>query len=265
MKATNPLISRQSFMAGWVVASALLLASCGPAPAPVGINDPNEAQNREIHAFNKAVDKTILKPLSGGGKLIPKPVKTGLSNVAANLSAPGEFVNHLLQGRLDQAAVKTLRFALNTTVGVGGLFDPATALGVPRKTTDFGETLYVWGLPEGAYAEVPLIGPTTDRDLAGKLVDLALNPLGHVLTADGRKAAAGVKLASRLGDRAAYSDTIDAILYDSADSYAQARLLYLQNRRFTLGQTTGGQADGASADGSSADSFVDPYEDPYGN
>lgn len=236
------------------VLAMVLVAGCGPRPAPTGINDPLEAQNREIHAFNKAVDSAILKPLSGG-KSGPTPLKTGISNAARNLNAPGEVVNGILQLRPHHALENTLRFALNTTVGLGGLFDPATALGINGKPTDFGETLHVWGVGEGNYVELPFIGPSTERDMVGKIVDTAINPLGHLLPRREANAATAVRLAGKITDRSSYSETVDSILYESEDSYAQARLIYLQNRRYVLGQSGGTTAD---------DDFIDPYEDPYG-
>jgi len=124
------------------------------------------------------------------------------------------------------------------------------------KPTDFGETLHVWGAGEGAYVELPFLGPSTARDATGTLVDLVLNPIQLLLPPDEAMAATVTKLFSRLGDRDRFSATVESILYDSADSYAQARLLYLQNRRFGLGQA--GAAEGADG------AFIDPYEDPYG-
>lgn len=236
------------------VAAVLVLASCA-APTASGTDDPDEAKNREIHAFNRAVDRALFRPASGAyGGAVPEPVRQGLSNVAGNLDLPGDVVNNVLQLRLGKALENTLRFAINSTIGVGGLFDPARAMGVEGDTTDFGETLHVWGVPEGAYQELPVLGPSTDRDTVGRIVDYAMNPVRLAFPEDtALVTAAGV--ASTLGDRYRFSQTYDSILYESADSYAQARLLYLQNRRFELGQSAG--TDGTD------DGFVDPYEDPY--
>jgi phospholipid-binding lipoprotein MlaA len=121
---------------------------------------------------------------------------------------------------------------------------------MPENDTDFGETLHIWGVGEGAYLEVPFIGPSTERDLAGAVVDILIDPLNQLPRKE-RLAATGAKVAGKIADRGRYSDLTDSVLYESADSYAQARLLYLQNRRFELGQT------------SDEGSFVDPYEDPY--
>lgn len=234
------------------VSTALTLSACGTAPAPQGINDPRETANREVHELNRSIDEAILRPGANAyGGTVPNPLEQGISNFAGNLDVPGDVVNGVLQGRIGPAAENTLRFTVNSTVGLLGLFDVATALGIEGKETDFGETLHVWGAGEGAYVELPLLGPSTERDVIGRVVDVALNPMRLALPEPESTVASVAGIASRLGDRARYSDTIDSVLYESADSYAQARLLYLQNRRFELGQEVGD------------DSFVDPYEDPY--
>lgn len=236
---------------------AALLAACGPAPMASGVNDPNEARNREIHNFNRGLDRALLRPAATTySSILPEPVEQGVSNFASNLDAPGDVVNNVLQLRLGRAAENTLRFAVNSTVGIGGLFDPATALGIAGDPTDFGETLHVWGVPEGQYSEVPLLGPTTDRDLVGVIVDVVANPVRLALPEPESYYATGTKVASGLSRRARYADTVDSVLYESADSYAQTRLLYLQNRRFELGGAAGEADEG----------FEDPYsdfEDPY--
>jgi phospholipid-binding lipoprotein MlaA len=236
----------------------LALTACAPAPQVSGIHDPHEAMNRKFHAVNRAVDRVILRPASKAYAVLPQPVERGVANFANNLDTPGDVVNNLLQGRVGPAAQNSLRFATNVIFGLGGVFDTATALGLPGVETDFGETLHLWGAGEGAYVEVPFLGPSTTRDFAGTLVDLAANPVRLAVPQPEADIATLAKAGSRLGDRARYSETVDSVLYGSADSYAQLRLLYLQNRRFELGQT-----DGAAQDGGN-DGFVDPYEDPYG-
>ncbi len=230
------------------------VAACGAKPAPQGFNDPNEATNRSIHDFNRGVDRVLLRPAASAyGKIVPEPVETGVNNFANNLDVPVDVVNDLLQAKPGDAAKNTLRFVLNTTIGIGGLFDPATPLGLPGEKTDFGETLHVWGAKEGRYVVVPFLGPSTTRDFAGTLVDVALNPLRLVLEAPETYYMTGAKVASTLGDRSRYSETFDSILYGSADSYAQTRLLYLQNRRFELGQS------GSGPDAADDANFEDPY------
>jgi phospholipid-binding lipoprotein MlaA len=239
------------------VAAMLVVAGCAGGPAPQEINDPFEPFNRVMHASNKASDKRFLRPASQVyGKVVPGPVRQGLSNVVDVLELPGDIANGLLQGRFIEAGTNTLRLGANLTLGLGGLFDFADAAGMPEYKTDFGETLAVWGVAEGPYLELPFVGPSTVRDAAGRVVDLALDPVGSALDADEVKGLLVARLLSRLNDRYRYSGTVDSLLYDSADSYAQARLLYLQNRRFELGQTAGTAGEG-SGDGG----FIDPYED----
>lgn len=212
------------------------LSACGPAEIPTGIDDPYEAQNRGVHDDNRALDRALVRPGANAyGSVVPEPVRNGVGNFASNLSLPSVVVNDILQLKLDDALKNTLRFAVNSTFGLGGVLDPATDMGLYEETTDFGETLHVWGVPEGNYVELPIVGPTTERDMVGKVVDLFTNPLTYNLPSPENTIPTVASIASRFGDRYRFSDTVDSILYESADSYAQARLLYLQNRRFDLG------------------------------
>ncbi|MDR0809175.1 MAG: VacJ family lipoprotein [Gemmobacter sp.] len=256
MKMTFPLsfqaLRKSGRKAAAVAMAAVLLAACAPPPPQPGLNDPFEQTNRAFHGFNRGLDRALVRPSSKiYGAVLPQPVQTGIANFASNLSLPGDAANGALQGNPERFVTNVLRFALNTTVGIGGLFDPAGALGIHRDKTDFGETLHVWGAGEGAYLEFPGLGPSTVRDAVGTAVDIAANPVGMVLASPEKYYATAAKVGSKLGDRNRYSSTIDSVLYDSADSYAQTRLLYLQNRRFELGQTDAG----------TGDDFIDPYAD----
>ncbi len=225
------------------------------APSPPAVTpDPYEQRNRSVHGFNKALDQKIVRPTAFGyGGVTPGPFRNGIQNFALNLGIPSDIVNSLLQARPEAALENTVRLAINTTVGIGGVFDPATAMGIEGEPTGYGETLHVWGMAEGNYVEIPLIGPSTDRDALGLVMDIFLDPLRFTLPSAEANASTGIQILAGLGRRYRYSDMIDSILYDSADSYAQLKLLYLQNRRFELGQTVEDNGD-----------FVDPYEDPYG-
>jgi phospholipid-binding lipoprotein MlaA len=243
------IAQRNRRLPGFLMAACAVLAlsACGPGSSPSGISDPYEVQNRAVHRFNVGLDKALLRPVATTAvKVVPPAVDKAVVNFAENLELPGTVVNNILQLRLGKAVENTLRFAINTTVGIGGIFDPAAAAGVQGKPTDFGETLHVWGIDEGNYFELPFFGPSTDRDAFGTAVDLALNPLQLILPNDSQISVIA-QIASRISDRGRYSETFDSILYESADSYAQARLLYLQNRRFELGQAP------------SDESFEDPY------
>ncbi|MDO9525678.1 MAG: VacJ family lipoprotein, partial [Gemmobacter sp.] len=217
---------------------AVLVAACAaPAPLPIPQNDPYEEANRRSHGFNSAFDRSVIRPVALAYAPVAKgPVGIGIQNFAGNLSMPSVVLNKLLQGKIEDAVHNTVRFGLNSTIGLAGLFDPASAMGLPERDADFGQTLHVWGAGEGAYVMLPVIGPSTERDALGVVVDAIIDPMGQVLKPRYANAARLAKFGSKLGDRARFSDSVDSILYDSADSYAQLRLLYLQNRRFELGQ-----------------------------
>lgn len=244
----------------------LVLAGCASKPAMqngIPVNDPFETQNRRVHAFNKALDARVIGPAArlASGREDRGPDGPGamdpVINAGANLSLPGKVANSLLQGRPEPAIKNFFRFAVNTTLGIGGLFDPAGRdFGLPEQDTDFGETLAVWGVPEGAYLELPVLGPSTQRDAVGRVVDLVIDPLHHLLHRDAAWAALGLRAASKAGDRARFGDTVDSVMQDSADSYAQLRLIYLMHRRYELNE--GGTEIDPYAEAAAVDA-IDPY------
>ena len=237
------------------IAALTLLAACNPAPPGTDIHDPYEPVNRAVHAVNKAADTAVIRPASLAVMAAPDFVRDPIVNFADNVGLPNAVVNGLLQGNIGSAAQNTLRFVVNSTVGVMGLFDPADAIGLTEIDTDFGETLAVWGLPEGAYIELPGFGPSNERDAIGRLVDFAIDPLDGIGTQEMLDYGTATRVVEQIADRGELGETLDEILYESADSYAQARLIYLQNRRFELGQSQGG---GYGQDDSV---YFDIYED----
>ncbi len=213
--------------------------------------DPFEDNNRSVHRFNLAVDRALFRPASRGyTDIIPDPIEDSFNNFSANLSEPGDTANYLVQGKIKLAGLSLVRFIVNTTIGFAGLANPASDFGLPETETDFGETLAVWGLPEGAYVELPFFGPSTQRDAVGVFVDFFTNPLTFAPQRPIENIGVWAGLLERLSDRGRYSDTVDSILYESEDSYAVARTIFLQNRRFEL-------------EGNDGDSYVDPYSDLY--
>jgi phospholipid-binding lipoprotein MlaA len=142
--------------------------------APANPADPFEGFNRGVMAFNDGVDNAVLKPLAEGWRNVaPQFVRTGVTNFFNNLGDGWSAVNHLLQGKLEPAANMTLRLAVNSVFGIGGLLDIATEAGLERQPEDFGQTLGVWGLPPGPYLVLPLLGPSTVRDTGGLVLDYA--------------------------------------------------------------------------------------------
>lgn len=225
-------------------ASTILSACAGSTPdldPSNGIYDPFETTNRKIHAFNRGLDQAVVRPAAQGyTNALPDDIEDSVGHFATNLGRPSDIVNGLLQGDVRGASASGARFMVNSTFGVFGLFDVATGFGIPDHDTDFGETLYVWGASEGPFVELPLLGPSTQRAAAGKVVDLFTNPLSYALEDPESYYGPAASVGNGLGTRGRFTDTIDSILYDSADSYAQARLIYMQNRRFELGDADAG-------------------------
>lgn len=253
------LLQRHLKLIAALVAAATLSAcatSQDPALRTDGINDPYERQNRAVHEFNKDLDTVIVRPLSKGYAVIPVEMRDRVNDFSENLSMPGNAINGLLQGDLRGFGLATTRFVMNTTIGIGGLVDAATELGIPEYDTDFGETLAVWGVGEGAYIELPVFGPSTQRDAVGLVTDFFTNPLTFATLDDDpeRYIPPTARGLAALNDRDRLSTTIDAILYESADSYAQSRSIYLQNRRFELESAAGNDVDAFQDD-------IDPFAD----
>ncbi|QIE40895.1 MlaA family lipoprotein [Meridianimarinicoccus aquatilis] len=240
--------------AGLALVTALALSGC-TASSPPGseFNDPYETANRDVHEFNKEFDRMVFRPVSRAyGTVVPGYLRQRLNNIQSHFSLPADTINAGLQGRGENTVHNFFRFLVNTTVGVFGIFDPATSMGLEDRSTDFGETLFVWGAGEGAYVEVPLFGPYTQRALVGEVVDVFLNPLSFIgLDAPASYIPAGTYVAEAVDYRYEFADTVDGVLYESGDSYAQLRLIYLDNRRFQLGDTSNAAA-------------IDPYEELYG-
>ncbi|MEM6306418.1 MAG: VacJ family lipoprotein [Pseudomonadota bacterium] len=227
------------------------MAGCSVAPPGVGTHDPYEQTNRKIHAFNKGLDRNLVRPVARGyGAVVPDPIETSISSFAANLSLPGKIINNTLQGNLFGAGKNLLRFAINTTAGVGGLFDASTVMGLEEVDTDFGETLHAWGVPEGAYVELPVLGPSTERATAGLVVDMILDPVSYIIGQPESTYRSVARTGDILTTRNDLAPQIDGIYDNSADSYAQLRSVYLQNRRFQLGENA-------------SDDLYDVYDDPY--
>ena len=156
-------------------------------------------------------------------------------------------MNNILQLDIPAAAINSTRFFINSTVGLAGLFDPSDSVGFEERGTDFGQTLQRWGFAEGAYVAMPFFGPSNIRDGMGLFVDmLLLDPTSANLKPPMTFYRSWSGIGAILQGRQIYGDQIDEVLYRSADSYAQSRLVYLQNRRFQLKD-------------SSSDAYIDPY------
>src|SRR5690606_15422422 len=153
-----------------------------PAPAELPVAyDPWERYNRKVHHFNRIVDENLARPLAHAYvAAVPRPVRLGVSNFFHNLGQPVSALNALLQGKPKQAGQSLARFVINSTLGIGGIFDPASDAKLPNKSEDFGQTLGVWGWKTSRYVELPLFGPRTVRDSFGLVGDGQLSPIRQV-------------------------------------------------------------------------------------
>ena len=211
------------------------LSACSPGFKLGSYEDPYENVNRKSHELNKVIDKKVLRPASKAyaNALGQKP-RSVISNFSENWGLPNDLVNYTLQGDIGNASKTTGQFLINSTVGIAGIFDPSEKLGLRARGTDFGETLHRWGVAEGDYVEIIFLGPSTERDAIGKVADLLLDPVGFVFDPWQSRLRSTANIGNVLGNRVALGSTIDSVLYQSADSYAQTKLAYLQGRRFRL-------------------------------
>lgn len=191
-------------------------------------DDPYENLNRDVFDFNTGVDKALVVPLASGYRtVVPGPYRTGISNALENLSEPQTFLNNLLQGEMKAAGHTLTRFVINSTIGLGGLFDVTTAGDMPRRKEDFGQTLAVWGADSGSYIVLPLFGPSNTRDVAGRVVDTLTDPVNLVAGFTPALARRGVEL---VDNRSELIEQTDELERTAVDLYATVKALYGQNR-----------------------------------
>lgn len=209
-------------------------------------NDPAEPTNRAVFGFNQAVDKNVFKPVAEAYQdTVPDTIRRTIHNFLVNLDEPVTGFNHLLQGNGSRAWVSVQRFVINTTIGVGGMFDVANEMGMPSIKADFGQTFGVWGIAEGPYMHLPIFGPSNPRDAVGMAFSFAANPLtwmsGGAVTAAslGRSAVEGVD------ERARNIDTLDDLERNSLDFYATLRSVYRQYRQGMIEDAKSGNPNAA--------------------
>lgn len=200
-------------------------------PAPPRNPDPFEQINRIAFAFNDAGDRWVARPVAQAWeKSTPPPLRRGASNFFGNLRYPVTIVNQFLQGKFAEGGRDVARFVINTTIGLGGLFDPATEIGLRRNNEDFGQTLVVWGVPDGPYLVVPLVGPRTVTHGIGTLADLYVDPLIQWPNSSVSSKAGIVFI---VHERSTLLSA-DRELREAFDPYVFMRDAYLQNRRFRI-------------------------------
>jgi phospholipid-binding lipoprotein MlaA len=216
----------------------LLLLTAGCAALPPGKRDPSdpwERINRATYRFNDKFDRAIARPVARGYRRLPQFTQTGVHNFFTNLDYPIVMLNDLLQGQIKPFFNDTGRLLLNTTVGIGGLFDPATPIGLDKNDRDFGQTLGKWGVNKGPYLVIPFLGPSDVRDAFGRAADSFSTPRAYVHNDYWNY---GLWLLEVVDLRASLLDAT-ATLENAYDPYAVVRSAYLQHRDFKV---NGGQS-----------------------
>ena len=223
-------------MTAMIRAGAGALLSCllaGCATTNMGsAGDPLERMNRSTHKFNDAVDRGVLRPVARGYvKYVPEPVRNGIDNVLEHLAFPTTIVNDLLQLKVKDSLIDLGRFVVNTTLGIGGIFDPASSIGIPRNDEDFGQTLGRWGVPPGPYLVLPLLGPSTMRDAPAIVADGYTDIRTQASLNDTEQWSLGVlSIVHRRSELLPFDPSFDA----AYDRYAFIRNAWLQRREYQV-------------------------------
>lgn len=209
----------------------LALAGCATTRIAPSESDPWERMNRGTYAFNDAIDRAVLKPVARAyRRYVPQFMRTGMTNFLTNLAYTTTLANNILQLKLKDAASDTGRLLLNTTLGLGGLLDPATDAGLPRNDEDFGQTLGRWGVPAGPYLVLPFLGPSTLRDAPSLYVDIQTDVRRHIANNSIDFAFAGISIV----DRRARLLPAEAAIEGAFDPYALIRNAYLDRREYLV-------------------------------
>lgn len=223
-----PLLFLAAATPARVAAAADMPTEAVAAPDALTSADPLESFNRAIFRFNEELDTWVLAPVAQGWDFVsPRPIQRAIENFYDNLLFPIRFVNLLLQGNLDPAALTLSRFCVNTTLGLGGLFDAASALDLERHQADFGQTLGIWGVPPGPYLVLPIWGPSNPRDTAGLFVD---GYLGIATFFFDWPILLGSVVTENLNQRSLLLRDVENLKEASFDLYVAARDAYGQQR-----------------------------------
>ena len=210
-----------------VLAIAVLVTGCASGPNAVA-RDPLEPMNRSIYGFNEALDSSVIRPVARTyQEVTPSLIRTGIGNFFGNIADVWSTVNNALQLKPAQTVETGARVAVNSVVGIFGLFDVATSLNLERHPEDFGQTLGYWGVPSGPYVVLPVLGPSTLRDGASLPVDTKGNLVRHIEEVPTRNTLTVVNLVDKRARLLKATDQVDAM---AIDKYTFVRDVYLQKR-----------------------------------
>ena len=216
------------------VLALAFLSACATVPASASgpVSDPWENWNRKVFSFNEAVDTNVLKPVAQAYRdVVPGFARTGINNVLNNIYDVWSTANHFLQGKFQSGLEMGMRVLTNTILGAGGLMDPASEMGLTRHSEDFGQTLGRWGLPNGPFVVLPLLGPSTVRDTAGLLLDRQAAPSTLPDSNTGSYAVLATELVNTRANLLSTGALVDQV---ALDKYAFIRDAYLSRRRDAL-------------------------------
>lgn len=198
--------------------------------------DPYEGFNRQMYGFNEGLDRVVLEPAARGYRAVTnEPVRKGVSNFVGNLGEPVVFANEVLQFKIGGAAETLGRFVVNSTVGIVGIFDPATSMGLEKSREDFGQTLGYWGMASGPYLVLPVIGPSSPRDAFGLGVDALANPLNYAEFDGDTATRIGTSALGGLAAREEALETVDDVRETRLDPYTTLRRFHVRNRAAQIG------------------------------
>lgn len=203
-------------------------------------NDPLEPMNRAVFDFNQGADRLVIKPVAQGYReVVPEFGRDRVHDFLTNLQEPWNAVNSALQGNMEGAGESLGRFAMNTTFGVLGIMDVADDAGLPKRSEDFGQTLAVWGVGDGPYLVLPILGPSGARDAGGKVVDWYADPVSYYLREESIDWAKWTITITRgIDTRERYLDVLDDVERNSLDYYSSLRSLYRQRRDAEIRNST---------------------------
>ena len=209
-----------------------LTSGCASVPPDQRVeHDPWEPMNRSVYRFNDAIDRAVAKPIARGyNKVIPEPVRNGITNFSRNLLAPSSALNNFLQGKPTQGTEELARFLFNSTFGIAGIFDVAARGGLEEQRETFGQTLAVWGVPTGPYVVLPFFGPQTVRGISVLPLEFYADPLNYY---DNTSVRDKIYVLRAVNARARFL-SFESVLEESQDRYVTVRESFLQNLEFRV-------------------------------
>jgi phospholipid-binding lipoprotein MlaA len=236
---THPVRATRQLVLAALLSLMMALPGCVVLDSPEKIaqveetQDPFEPTNRYIFELNRFLDEIVMKPVATWYYIaLPNPVQDGIHNALANLRQPWTAINDIVQGNPDRAYVAVVRFAINSSIGIAGLFDVATSMGFPEHEEDAGQTFAIMGLPGDPYLVLPILGPSNPRDAAGLAVDYLIDPFNLIARShDSNTVFPFIRgMVTGVDNRARNLDTVESLQKSSIDFYAAVRSAYRQRR-----------------------------------